>query len=109
MKLLKQTSGSFPSSYSYRVVLLLLVETVTMASDLMDTTQSHVLARELVAKFAFFFYSWTNSLNTARGQKDHNLKVMSCSNTAKNPAGRPEFILQAMRHVKKQTNKQHTC
>lgn len=55
MKLLKQTSGSFPSSYSYRVVLLLLVETVTVASDLMDTTQSHVLARELLAKFAFFF------------------------------------------------------
>lgn len=74
-----------------------------LVGDLVGMILSDVSARELLAKFALFFPSWTTSLNTAAGQKDHNLKMMSCSKAAENPIWRPEFILQVVRHEEKKT------
>lgn len=56
LELIMQTAGTFPDTYTYRKVILLSVETVKLASDLMDTIQSHAFAMELLDKFAFFFF-----------------------------------------------------
>lgn len=63
LELIKQTAGTFPDTYTYRKVILLSVQTVKLASDLMDTIQSHAFVMELLGKFAFFFFFSTDKLS----------------------------------------------